>query len=154
MKQLFLSFIVFLSLHPICAHGQKVPPKVLEQLIKKYTDMGMKLEQSFLPDFNLAHPNKSFRYTSCYPGKKIIIATVFAQKPSDWMFKVSNGGKVAPNNPIKEVQIDGASYWFDSIMKEFPSSFSDHSEKCMGIFAYDRNAQGMPVYMYIFSIAN
>lgn len=144
--------VVLLLLCPVFVNAQKVPDKVLDKLIKTYTDKGMKLEKSFLPDFKRAHPCNMMYYNVCYPGKKIVVATVTAAKPSDWYFKVSYGSQVAPKTHVLgEEAVDGQPYWFDWILTGFPSSFSDPSEYCLTIVAYDKNAIDLPVYMYIFS---
>ena len=132
--------------------AQVVPDNVLNRLIKTYADKGMKLEKSFLPDFKRAHPSNMMFYNVCYPGKKIVVATITAKKPSDWYFKVSYGSQVAPKtHQVSEETIDGKPYSLDWIMTGFPSSFSDPSEYCLTIVAYDKNSIDIPVYMYIFS---
>jgi hypothetical protein len=132
--------------------AQAVPDEILNMLIKSYADKGMKLEKSFLPDFKRAHPGSLMYYNVCYPGKKIVIATITAKKPSDWYFKVSYGNQVAPKtHQLNEETIDGKPYCFDWIITGFPASFSDPSEYCLTIVAYDKNSIDLPVYMYIFS---
>lgn len=151
MKQLFfaISVLLFISMG---AGAQVVPDNVLNKLIKTYADKGMKLEKSFLPDFKRPHPCNMMWYNVCYPGKKIVVATVSAAKPSDWYFKVSYGSQVAPKtHVVSEETVDGKPYWFDWILTGFPANFSDRSEYCLTIVGYDKNAIDMPVYVYIFS---
>ncbi len=145
--------ILAVSLHVSArSNAQTVPDNILNRVIKLYADKGMKLEKSFLPDFKRAHPTNLMNYNVCYPGKKIVIATVTAKKPSDWFFKVSYGNQVAPKtHQLNEETIDGNQYCFDWIMTGFPASFSDASEYCLTIIAYDKNNIDLPVYMYIFS---
>jgi hypothetical protein len=151
MRQLQFLAIVSLLI-PVGVSAQKVPDDVLNRLIKNYSDQGMKLEKSFLPDFKRAHPGNLMYYNICYPGKKILIATVTASKPSDWYFKVSCGSQTAPKkHELKEETIDGKLYYFDWIQTGFPATFSDPSEYCLTINAYDKNVIDLPVYMYIFS---
>jgi len=129
-----------------------VPDKILGMLVKTYTDKGMTLEKSYLPDFKRAHPCNMMWYTSCYPGKKIVVATITAAKPSDWYFKVSYGDQVAPKtHQLGEETLDGHPYYIDWIMTGFPSSFSDRSDNDLTIVGYDKNAIDLPVYLYIFS---
>ena len=151
MKQ--VSFWCVLSLlMPVWVNAQSVPDKILNMLIKTYTEKGMKLERSFLPDFKRAHPCNMMYYTNCYRGKKVVVATILAGKPSDWYFKVSYGSQVAPKtHQLGEETLDGKPYWLDWILTGFPSSFSDASENCLTIVAYDKNAIDLPVYMYIFT---
>ncbi len=143
---------VFWLLIPVVVSAQKVPDEVLNKLIKTYTDKGMMLEKSFLPDFKRVHPGNLMYYNVCYPGKKIVVATVTAAKPSDWYFKVSHGDQIAPKTHVLgEEAIGGKLYYFDWIMSGFPATFSDPSEYCLTIVAYDKNSIDLPVYMYIFS---
>lgn len=152
MKHVHFILAVLLLVAPVSVSAQKVPDKVLNKLIKTYADKGMTLEKSFLPNFNRAHPGNLMYYNVCYPGKKIVVATITAAKPSDWYFKVSYGSQVAPKTHVLgEETIDGNSYWLDWILTGFPSSFSDPSEYCLTIVAYDKNFIDLPVYMYIFS---
>ncbi len=153
MKPLYNYLILLLLLAPLMASAQKVPDEILNKLIKTYTDKGMKLEKSYLPDFKRVHPCGLIYYNVCYPGKKIVIATVTAAKPSDWYFKVSYKNQDAPKTHVLgEEKFDGKSYWFDWIMTGFPTAFNDPSEYCMTIVAYDKNTIDMPVYMYVFSM--
>jgi hypothetical protein len=134
------------------ARAQQVPDKILNMLIKTYENKGMKLERSFLPDFKRVHPSNMMYNANCYPGKKIVVATILAGKPSDWYFKVSYGSQVAPKtHNLGQETLDGKPYWIDWILTGFPTSFSDPSQYCLNIVAYDKNAIDLPVYMYIFS---
>lgn len=154
MKHVQILFVVtlFFSAH---ISAQVVPDNVLNRIVKTYVDKGMKLEKSILPDFRRAHPTNLMNYNVCYPGKKIVIATITAKKPSDWFFKVSYGNQVAPKtHEISETTIEGNPYSFDWINTGFPATFSDASEYCLTIIAYDKNNIDLPVYMYIFSKPN
>jgi|GEM_PF-2662951 len=152
MKHLHILVAVGLLSLPAYLNAQVVPDKVLNMLIKTYTDKGMKLEKSFLPDFKRAHPSNMMFYNVCYPGKKIVVATIIAQKPTDWYFKVSYGSQTAgKTHQLAEETIDGKPYWLDWILTGFPTSFHDPSEYCLTIVAYDKNSIDIPVYMYIFS---
>ena len=152
MRQSILTAIISAFFLPVFIQAQKVPDNLLNKLIKTYTDKGMTLEKSFLPNFNRAHPSEMMFYNVCYPGKKIVVATVIAQKPSDWYFKVSYGSQVAPKTHVLgEESFDGQPYYFDWIMTGFQADFSDPSAYCLTIVAYDKNAIDIPVYMYIFS---
>ncbi len=153
MRHLCTLILVCLLLMSVHVDAQQVPEKILQMLIKTYLDKGMKLEKSFLPDFKRAHPSSMMNYNVCYPGKKIVVATIIASKPSDWYFKVSYGNQVAPKtNVLREETLDGKPYWIDWILTGFPASFSDRTENCLTIIAYDKNSIDIPVYMYIFSI--
>ena len=152
MKLLHYYLCLSLVFFPIFLSAQKVPDDILNTLIKTYSDKGMKLEKSYLPDFKRAQPGGLMYYSVCYPGRRIVVATVTAAKPSDWYFKVSYKSQDAPKtHTLNEQSINGKSYWFDWIMTGFPGSLSDPSEYCMTIVAYDKNTIDMPVYMYIFS---
>ena len=151
MRRVQIIFVVTL-LFSARISAQVVPDNVLNRIVKTYVDKGMKLEKSILPDFRRAHPTNLMNYNVCYPGKKIVVATITAKKPSDWFFKVSYGNQVAPKtHEISETTIEGNPYCLDWIITGFPSSFSDASEYCLNIIAYDKDNIDLPVYMYIFS---
>ncbi len=153
MKQPLLTATLFMLLFPAFLQAQKVPDNILNMLIKTYTDKGMTLEKSFLPNFNRVHPSSMMYDNVCYPGKKIVVATIIAQKPTDWYFKVSYGNQDAPKtHTLAEEILDGQPYQIDWIMTGFPASFNDASEYCLRIIAYDKNSIDIPVYMYIFSM--
>jgi hypothetical protein len=152
MRRIRLLLIVFGLFLAAGVHAQKVPDKVLERIIKTYADKGMTLEKSFLPDFKRAHPGNLMYYNRCYPGKKIVVATITASRPADWYFKVSYGNQVASKtHELASETIDGQQYWLDWIITGFPANFSDPSQYCLTIVAYDKNSIDLPVYMYIFS---
>ena len=152
MKPLLLYLILSLVLAPLFLAAQKVPDEILNKLVKTYTDGGFSLEKSYLPDFNRVHPCSLMYYSVCYPGKKIVVATVTAAKPSDWYFKVSYKSQDAEKTHVlNEQSFGGKPYYFDWILTGFPSGLNDPSEYCMTIVAYDKNTIDIPVYMYIFS---
>lgn len=155
MKKLFFAFLVFIQLAAAVVHAQRVPDNILAKFVKTYADDGFKLEKSIMPDFTRAHPGSLMYYNVCYPGKKILVLTVLAGKPSDWYFKLSYGDQVAPKtHTLTEITFDKNTYYTDWIISGFPSSFNDRSEYCMTIVAYDKNAIDLPVYIYIFSKPN
>ncbi len=153
MKKTCFSIIVIFLLFIPKINGQSISVAHQDSLIKIYTDLGMQLEKSFLPNFEIAHPNKLYWDTNCYPGKKIAVVTLLAIKPDDWYFKVSYGDQLAPKTHVLgEIVFNGTTYYTNYILTAFQSSFNDYSQYCLNIVAYDKNNIDLPVYTYIFSI--
>jgi len=76
---------------------------------------------------------------------------VLPAKPTDWIFKLNYNNKTALSpKGMKETVIDGKTYYTDWIITGFEPGFSDRSELCLNIVAYDGEAIDLPVYTYIF----
>ena len=152
MKKTCFALLLLFFVCTLKIQAQSIPDAAQDSLKKMYTDIGMQLEKSFLPNFNIAHPNNLYWDTNCFPGKKIAVVTLLAKKPDDWYFKVSYGDQVAPKtHMLTELDINGNTYWTNYIITAFNASFNDYSEYCLTIVAYDKNDIDLPVYTYIFS---
>ncbi len=130
--------------------AQQVPQHVLDVILKAYHELGT-LDKSYLPKFSRAHPNDMYFYSPCYPGKKICVLSILPDKPKDWKFKLNYNGKteLSPKG-LKENVLGGKTYYTDWIMTGFASNFSDRSDQCLNIVAYDGDAIDLPVYTYVF----
>ncbi len=154
MKNTFHFTILLFILSVSVTHAQIVPETALENIVKSYTSRGMKLEKTYYPDFEKEHPNNANLLTPCYPGKKLVIATVVGSEPEDWYFKAGYRNQLSPrSSTLTEKKIDGVTYWTDYMIASFPPALNDQSDECQVVNAYDKKNMDLPVYIMLFTSA-
>jgi hypothetical protein len=142
---------LLLLLFTYAAKAQRVPDNILRLYEKVYSET-YNIEKKILPDFTRPHPNQMNFYNQCYPGKRILVYALTAEKPKEWLFKISVGNQsITPKSEIQEIELEGKKYYTNFIIAGFPSNMNDKGDYCMNLIAYDGSNIDLPVYLYLFS---
>ncbi len=153
MNKIVVWVAILLVFAQFAARAQKVPENVLNLYEKEYSKNNSGIEKRFFPDFSRTHPNQMFVFDQCYPGKKICVYAIMAEKPKDWKFKINAGSStLTPTQAVDEKQFFGKKYYTNFITVSFPGQMPDKGDKCMNIIAYDGENIDLPVYLYLFNL--
>ena len=145
--------IAVLLLAAQLATAQKIPDSAIDEFCEAAKSDGYTIERIIKPDLTKPHPNEAMYWDGpCYPGKTVIVSVLFAAKPQDLFFKIQVYTKlIEQSGNLNKLTIRGTEYWNDFRAAKFGPEYANYKNttKCLTLFAYDKKALDLPVYVII-----